>query len=66
MYIKKKVENVVNIVLLIISWKKYMQLNCEIVANWTRMFILRKFQFFFFFLLKLIIYVDGEWKGGVD
>lgn len=33
--------------------------------NCWESFILRKLRFFFF-LLKLIIYVDGEWKGGVD
>lgn len=43
-----------------------MQLNCEIVANLEldgNCFYYENFNFFFF-LLKLIIHVGGEWKGG--
>lgn len=42
-----------------------MQLNCEIVANLEldgNCFYYENFNFFF--LLKLIIHVGGEWKGG--
>lgn len=35
---------------------------CELDEN----VYITKISIFFFFLLKLIIYVDGEWKGGVD
>ena len=40
-----------------------MQLNCEIVENWTGIVFITKIPIFFF-LLKLIIHVGGEWKGG--
>lgn len=63
---KKKKEYVVNIMFNYYIVEKVYAIklwNCCEPGIGRELFLLRKLQFFFF-LLKLIIHVGGEWKGG--